>query len=170
MNKLIFLGLLFGLSGLLGSRSVDQNGHPLGGYTRVDSSSSIRIGDSLDGVKYYIKIVPHDTTLDEKMPMYEPSDSPEFVVLDQQLTPIKRVQPTYPENARRSKIEGTVWILCLVGKDGKVQKTKVHRTDSELLVEPAINAAKQWLFSPGKLKGAPVAVLAAIPFRFKLDR
>jgi protein TonB len=169
MNKFIFLGLLFDLSGLVGSHSVSQDEHSLGGDAYVDSLS-ILTGDTLDGVKYYLKIAPHDTTLDKKMPMYKQDDSPDFTVLDQQPTPIKKVQPTYPENARRSKIEGSVWILCLVGKDGKVQKTKVHRTDSELLVEPAITAAKQWLFSPGKLNGTPVAVWAAIPFRFKLER
>ena len=127
-------------------------------------------GDTLDGLKYFIRIVPHDTTTDEKMPLYRPDDAPNFVVVDQAPVPIRRVQPTYPENARREKIEGTVWLVCLVGKDGTVQRTKVDRADADVLVEPAVEAAKRWLFSPAKLKGKAVDVWVSIPFRFKLDK
>ena len=141
--------------------------------TSSDSTSGIRTGDTLGGIKYFIKIVPVDTTLDEQMPMYKPDEeglfSAEFVVVDKQPEPIKKVSPEYPEEARKRRIEGTVWVRCLVDKNGKVRKTHVIRADAELLIEPSVRAVMQWRFSPALLKGKPVAIWAAIPFRFKLN-
>jgi TonB family protein len=137
-----------------------------------DDSSIVRTGDTLDGVKYYIKIVPHDTSSDEQMPTYAPREDqvPDFVPVDSQPAILKRVEPEYPEEARRLRIQGTVWVRCLVGTDGRVRKAIHLRADSEILVEPAIAAAKQWVFSPATLHGEPVSVWVSMPFRFKLDR
>ena len=135
--------------------------------TRTDSSSRIPTGDVLDGIKYFIKIAPIDTTLDERMPIAKPDY---FVAVDAQPIPIKQVQPQYPDEARHSKIEGTVWIKCLVGKDGKVTKPVVMRSDAAIFDKAAISAVLQWRFSPARLKGKPIAVWTAIPFRFRLNK
>jgi TonB family protein len=131
--------------------------------------SRIPTGDVLDGIKYYIKIVPIDTTLDEHMPMYKPHPD-DFVLVDAQPLPIKEVPPKYPAEARNAKIEGTVWIKCLVGKDGKVTKPIVMKSDASVFDKAAIAAVLQWTFSPAWLKGKPIAVWVAIPFRFKLNK
>ena len=136
---------------------------------RIDSSSTIRTGDSFDSVKYYIKTVPLDTSIDKPMPRYQP-DETAFVPVDVKPVPIKQVQPQYPESARLSGKEGVVWLKCLVGKNGKVSKVKVVQSDTPIFDEAAISAALQWKFSPAKIKGKPVEVWAAIPFKFKLDK
>ena len=129
----------------------------------AEPSPTILTGDMLDGIKYYIKIVPHDTALDEHMPTYTPDG---FVPVDEPPVPIRKVKARYPAGAgERVYPSGTVWINCLIGKDGKVVRTKVLRADAKLLIDPAVAAVKQWLFSPAKLKGEPIPVWAAIPIR-----
>jgi protein TonB len=168
----MFFSVMLALAWSLSSEALGQNKSVR--PTVRDSSSRIVTGDVLDGIKYYIKIVPVDTTRQEKMPTYKPGAkkfSPmETVEVDKEPVPIKRVEPEYPEEARRAGMEGTVWINCLVGTDGKVKKAHVLRADAEIFIAPSIAAALQWRFFPAQLKGKPVAVWAAIPFRFKLEK
>jgi len=44
----------------------------------------------------------------------------------------------------------------------------VLKSDAEIFNEPAVEAAKQWLFTPAYMNNGPVAVWVSIPFRFKL--
>jgi TonB family protein len=129
------------------------------------SSSRIQTGVVLDSIKYYIRMAPVDTTRDDPMPMYKPDN---VVPVQGQPVPIKEVPAQYPAEARRLKIEGTVWIKCLVGTDGKATKPSVMRSDAAVLDNAALSAVVQWRFSPARLNDTPVAVWAAIPFRFRL--
>ena len=169
MTHSVVLMLLLSLLALLNSSSVGQRKPRLVRPLSADSSR-IATGDVLDGIKYYIKIVPIDTTRQEKMPTYKPRGSPtaaeEFVPVDKEPVPIKQVQPEYPEEARRAGVEGKVWIKCLIGTDGNVKKALVLRADSDVFIAPAIAAARQWRFQPAQIHGKPVEVWAAIPIRF----
>ena len=98
------------------------------------------------------------------------TDPPDFVPVEKQPVPVKQVQPEYPEIARRAGVEGTVWVKILVDKEGKAKKAVVMKSDAEIFNEPAINAAKQWVFTPAMMNNGPVAVWAAVPFRFKLNK
>ena len=97
-------------------------------------------------------------------------DPPEFVAVEKQPVPVKQVQPEYPEIARRASVEGTVWVKILVDKEGKAKKAVVMKSDAEMFNEPAIQAALQWVFTPAMMNNGPVAVWAAVPFRFKLNK
>lgn len=97
-------------------------------------------------------------------------DPPEFVPVEKQPVPVKQVQPEYPEIARRAGVEGTVWIKILVDKEGKAKKALVMKSDADMFNEPAIQAALQWVFTPAMMNNGPVAVWAAVPFRFKLNK
>jgi protein TonB len=83
---------------------------------------------------------------------------------------VKQVQPDYPEIARRAGVEGTVWVKILVDKEGKAKKAVVMKSDAEIFDEPAKAAALQWVFTPAIMNNGPVAVWAAVPFRFKLNK
>ncbi|MBI1806115.1 MAG: TonB family protein [Ignavibacteria bacterium] len=106
--------------------------------------------------------VQQDIQIDE-----DPAD---FVPVEKQPVPVKQVQPEYPEIARRATVEGTVWIKILVDKEGKAKKALVMKSDAEIFNEPAIKAALQWVFTPALMNNGPVAVWAAVPFRFKLNK
>jgi protein TonB len=106
--------------------------------------------------------VQQDITIEE-----DPAD---FVPVEKQPVPVKQVNPEYPEIARRASVEGTVWVKILVDKEGKAKKAVVMKSDAEIFNEPAIKAALQWVFTPAMMNNGPVAVWAAVPFRFKLNK
>lgn len=92
----------------------------------------------------------------------------EFVPVEKAPQIVKSVVPVYPDMARRAGLEGVVWVKILVGKDGKPIKVAVARASTEIFEEPALEAAKQFLFTPAVMNNGPVKVWVSVPFRFKL--
>jgi TonB family protein len=60
-----------------------------------------------------------------------------------------RVDPLYPELARRMRISGTVKLQIVVTKDGAVKSTKVIG-GPPLLIDASIDAVKRWKFEEAK--------------------
>ncbi|HLX13123.1 MAG TPA: energy transducer TonB, partial [Bacteroidota bacterium] len=81
---------------------------------------------------------------------------------------VRSVMPEYPDLARRAGLEGTVWIKMLVDKEGRVKKTFVVKSQADVFNDAALNAAKQYLFTPAMMNNGPVAVWVTQPFRFSL--
>ncbi|MBS1912463.1 MAG: energy transducer TonB [Bacteroidetes bacterium] len=75
----------------------------------------------------------------------------------------------YPEIARKNGIEGTVVVRALVGKDGRVMKTMVDRSDNKALEEAAVDAVTKTPFTPAIQNKQPVTVWVQIPVIFKLS-
>lgn len=169
VKRFFILTILLGLLEFLSSGVIGQTKTEGLNALFLDTSSSVAAGTTVGGIKYYIKIVSIDTIREEHMPRYDLSKAAEFVTVDHQPLPLRQVRPEYPEKARRSGIEGTVWINCFVGEDGRVRKANVMRADAEILVKPSTAAALQWQFSPAPLRGKPVGMWAAIPFRVTLS-
>ena len=67
---------------------------------------------------------------------------------------IREVKPTYTSDAMRAKVQGSVWVQCVVQPDGTVTNATVVRSlDSRFgLDEEAVKAARQWRFRPGTRK------------------
>jgi TonB family protein len=83
---------------------------------------------------------------------------------------VREVKPAYTADAMRAKVQGTVWLECVVMPDGTVGRVQVVRSlDSTFgLDQEAIKAAKQWRFRPGTRFGEPVPVLITIELAFTL--
>jgi TonB family protein len=81
---------------------------------------------------------------------------------------VKKVEPVYPELALKAGLEGKVWLKIWVDTDGKAKQVDVLKSDSDVFNQAAIDAAKQFLFTPAYMKGKPVAVWVSVPFKFKL--
>ena len=82
---------------------------------------------------------------------------------------IKEVPPRYTNDALRQRIQGTVVLEAVVKADGCTSQIRVVRSlDRGGLDEEAIAAAAQWRFEPGRLNGAPVAVLVTIWLDFRI--
>jgi TonB family protein len=80
---------------------------------------------------------------------------------------LRRVEPDYPEEARRQQIEGAVVLEVRAGADGTVQQ--VNRVSGPpLLAEAAITAVKQWRFKPIIVKGEPIETQTKVVLNFKL--
>jgi protein TonB len=124
--------------------------------------------------------IPEDLTIEEEMFEFDqqteelPPPPPEeeepivpFYALSDKPVEIKRVNPVYPELAKKAGIEGTVVVKVLVNTKGDVEKVEVLKSHP-LLDEAAIDAAKQFKFKPGKQRDKFVKVWVSIPFNFKL--
>lgn len=83
---------------------------------------------------------------------------------------IQEVRPQYTADAMRAKVQGTVWVECVVMPDGTVGEANVTKSlDSVFgLDQEALKAAKRWRFVPGRRLGQPVPVLVTIELTFTL--
>lgn len=80
---------------------------------------------------------------------------------------VKKVNPEYPEEARRGRIQGTVVLHVLISKAGDIAKVEVVSGDP-VLVPAAIEAVKQWKYKPYLLNWNPVEVDTQILINFTL--
>lgn len=83
---------------------------------------------------------------------------------------LRDVRPAYTADAMRAKVQGAVWLECIVMPDGSVGDVKVTRSLDPIfgLDQEAIRAAKQWRFRPGMRQGEPVPVIITIELTFTL--
>ena len=86
-------------------------------------------------------------------------------------TPIKThdVAPVYPVLARTMGAQGVVIIEATIDVDGNVVGTRVLRS-IPLLDGAALDAVRQWKYTPARLNGEPVAVLVTVTVNFVLGR
>ena len=80
-------------------------------------------------------------------------------------------KPEYPEKARIAGIEGKVFVIVMIGKDGKPSKAHVlKRTPPEQTIfdKPAIDAVMNSTYEPAMQNGEPIETWLTIPIRFSL--
>jgi TonB family protein len=83
---------------------------------------------------------------------------------------LREVKPAYTADAMRAKVQGSVWLECVVMPDGSVGEVRVTRSLDPIfgLDQEAIKAAKMWRFKPGMRQGEPVPVIITIELTFTL--
>ena len=79
------------------------------------------------------------------------------------------VRPVYPEIARSARKEGTVILEAVLDRTGRVSRVRVTKS-SPLLDQAAIDAVRQWQYSPSTLHGQPVEVLMTVTITFTLQQ
>ncbi len=77
-------------------------------------------------------------------------------------------EPTFSEEARKSKTQGIVLLMIVVGKDGKPYDIRVRQSLGMGLDEKAIEAVGRWRFRPATLNGQPIATRIAVEVNFRL--
>jgi TonB family protein len=126
-------------------------------------------------VELYSTLSPGEDTLVKasgKEPVYEVVKTmPEFnggfnAMVDYLVTNIK-----YPEEAKKNKITGTVFVSFIVEKDGKISNTSILKSANPLLDEEALRVVStmpKW--KPGlDDDGKPVNVKFNLPIKFALE-
>jgi TonB family protein len=81
----------------------------------------------------------------------------------------RTVEPKYPEEAKKKGIKGSVVVEVTTDEEGKVSKARAL-TGHKLLRKAAIEAAKDWRFTPTQLNGKPVKIVGTITFIFKNEK
>lgn len=114
------------------------------------------------------------TSFDPMQPPVNPGggdDNSTFMAFDQPPVPIHTVAPRYPELALQAGIQGVVNVLVTIDEKGRVINAINVSTDANpLLIQPALEAARKWLFTPAKQRDIPVKVQYLIPIGFRLNR
>lgn len=78
--------------------------------------------------------------------------------------------PQYPRLARKRGIEGVALYEVWLDEEGKqVKQVLISSSGATVLDKSALEAIKQWEFSPHSVDGRKMAHRVQIPIRFKLD-
>ncbi|HME37197.1 MAG TPA: energy transducer TonB [Candidatus Sulfotelmatobacter sp.] len=80
----------------------------------------------------------------------------------------KRVAPVYPPLARQARIQGTVILKVRISKSGDVVNLQLV-SGHPMLAPAAIEAVKQWKYSPYLLNGDPVEVETNVAVNFTIS-
>ena len=78
------------------------------------------------------------------------------------------VKPVYPPIAQSARVQGLVIIEATIGPDGRVRDAKVLR-GVPLLNDAALEAVRQWQYTPTLLNGVPVPVIMTVTVTFTLQ-
>jgi TonB family protein len=81
---------------------------------------------------------------------------------------LKNVPPVYPEEAKRARVQGVVILECTISPEGTVADVRVLR-GIPLLDQAAVDAVKQWVYTPTLLAGKPVPVIMTVTVNFRLS-
>jgi TonB family protein len=90
----------------------------------------------------------------------------DFTDVDTPPAVITKKDPVYPALALKAGMEGKVWVKIWVDKSGMPRDVVILKSDADVFNGSALEAARQFRFTPGKIKGKPVDVWVSVPFRF----
>jgi len=79
---------------------------------------------------------------------------------------IHRVEPVYPPEARRSRIQGIVALDIVVGRDGSVVSMRALN-GPDVLARAAMDALRWWKFEPYRINGEPAVAETTVAVEFK---
>ena len=83
---------------------------------------------------------------------------------------IKRINPLYPEDARREMIQGTVVLRLVIETDGSVRVLGIENDPHPLLANAAREAVSQWRYEPSlDATGKPLQVEFEVSVEFSLQ-
>jgi TonB family protein len=81
---------------------------------------------------------------------------------------LHEVKPDYTEEARRRSLSGDVVLEIVVRADGRVGAVRIMQGLGSGLDQRAVDAVRQWRFSPARRFGTPVDVLVEVAVEFRL--
>ena len=117
---------------------------------------------------YILPVVPAQTSVgdgrekDSGEPIYEPGPeitSPKLV---------HYVEPKFSSSSEKAFVNGTVKVSLVVNKRGLPEDIKVISGLNDEEDQSAIEAVKQWRFTPGAKQGEPVCVRVSAVIAFHL--
>ena len=84
-------------------------------------------------------------------------------------TKVRDVKPVYPPGAQRAGVQGVVIIEATLGPDGGVKTARILRS-IPLLDQAALDAVRQWQYTPTLVNGVPAPVVMTVTVQFTLGR
>jgi protein TonB len=84
-----------------------------------------------------------------------------------QPTKVRDAQPIYPVIAQSARVQGLVILEAVIGVDGRVREARVLRS-IPLLDQAALDAVRQWVYTPTLLNGVPIPIVMTVTVTFTL--
>jgi protein TonB len=85
--------------------------------------------------------------------------------------PLLLIEPKYPKDARKNKVEGYVKVSRIINEDGCNININVIESQPEGVFDASmLKAIKYWRYSPALVNGEPTKVKSTLRFDFKLPR
>jgi protein TonB len=119
---------------------------------------------SLDGLVPGTQLRPALAVVEHSQPIQEPIRLHSGIRAPQK---VFAVDPAYPAMARTARVEGVVILEATIDTSGSVTGLRVLRPVA-LLDRAAMDAVRQWRFTPALLNDKPIAVIMTITVRFTL--
>jgi TonB family protein len=82
---------------------------------------------------------------------------------------VNRVEPQYPEDARRDGLEGVVILEAVISAGGCVEAISIVKGVDPRLDFQSVRAVSQWRYKPATLEGRPVRVYLTVTATFRLN-
>jgi len=79
---------------------------------------------------------------------------------------VHRVEPVYPAEARKERLEGTVALDIIIGREGSVLSMRALN-GPDILARAAMDALRWWKFEPYRINGEPAVVETTVAVEFK---
>jgi protein TonB len=77
-----------------------------------------------------------------------------------------RVEPSYPQVARRAGLHGRVTLRAVIAEDGAVESVEVLASTNPLFSDAAVDAVRKWRYRPASMGGRPVRVFFSVVVDF----
>ena len=123
--------------------------------------SSIVLGKSIDAIP--VSDGPGmPLVLDSGERIYKGSE------VDTKVRLISKPEPTYTEDARSNRIQGTVVLRAIFAKNGQVTHIRVVAALPYGLTERCVDAVKKIKFTPATKEGQPVSMWIQLEYNFNL--
>ncbi len=129
------------------------------------------------GVAYVFQDLPSDWNAaaveipevsSQATPQQEEKPPVDMKAVDVEPKLVKAGAPVYPKEAAKAGQEGMVWVKVWVNTKGEPKDVEVLKTENPVFNQAALDAAKEYRFTPAEIKGKPVSVWVTIPFKFRL--
>ena len=115
-------------------------------------------------------LLPPPPLVEERLELEEEEEEEEVVELwkVERIPSVKtKVNPPYPEIARKAGIEDKVFVMVLVDKEGNVEQIGEIR-GAEVFHDAVREAVPKWKFNPALQNDKPVKVWVSLPITFTL--
>ncbi|HEX4823008.1 MAG TPA: TonB family protein [Candidatus Polarisedimenticolaceae bacterium] len=92
------------------------------------------------------------------------------VLTGEMIAPVRivKVEPVYPSTPRIARMSGSVVVQAVVGLDGRIESAEILASTSALFNAAAIEAVRQWRYTPATMNGRPVRVYISVRVDFVL--
>ena len=81
-----------------------------------------------------------------------------------------KVDPAYPPDLLRDRVEGTVVLYAIIHADGTISDIRVLSGVDERLNANAVKALGRWKFTPGSKHGEAIDLEAVVQIPFRATR